>query len=293
LPIDECAYIHYPDPKDPHDALSPLQAIAGAVSVDESILDSQNATFRRGIHPSHALILGKQPSADVPGGLRPHLTAAQERQIIGAVLKRYQGTSKHGEPLILDGLIEDIKQLSHSPSEMDWLNSGKASKERISQGFGVSPIIMGEIEGANRASAAVADQHFVNFTINPIIELMSQCLTEFLSPMFGGGIKVWIEPCIAKDADMALSWAMLLSNQGVLTAHELRQLSPFGLPHEKQFDNQLVGGQNMATTNPIAAGIASMVDGHLATVGAQNIIGEMGRSRNGNAGKRTNSHNRF
>ena len=174
LPIEECAYIHYPNPGDPHDATSPLQAIAGAVTADEAITDSQCAMFRRGIHPSHAIILGKQPHPDVPGGLRPSLTGVQQRQIIGAILKRYQGSSKHGEPLILDGLIEDVKRLSNTPSEMDWIASGKATKERISQGFGTNPIVMGQVEGANRARAGAADKHFVDFTVNPIIGLMGQ-----------------------------------------------------------------------------------------------------------------------
>lgn len=181
---DECCYFAYPSPADPREVISPLQAVGGAVDSDEEMLNSQRTMFRRGIHPSHAIILGKQPYPDIPGGLRPHLNGVQQRQIISAILKRYAGTSKN-EPIILDGMIEDIKKLSNTPAEMDWLNSGKATKERISQGFGVNPIIMGQIEGANRASATAADKHFCDFTVNPKIELMSQCLTEWLSRCLG------------------------------------------------------------------------------------------------------------
>ena len=53
-----------------------------------------------------------------------------------------------------------------------------------------------------------------------------------LGPMFGGGVAVWIEPCVADDADISIQWATLLASNGVLTAHELRKLSPFGLPVE-------------------------------------------------------------
>jgi HK97 family phage portal protein len=270
---DQCCYFSYPNPADPHGVVSPLQAVGAAVDADESITDSQRAMFRRGIHPSHAIIVGKNPHPDMPGGIRPHLTGVQQRQIISAILKRYAGTSKN-EPLILDGMIEDIRKLSNTPEEMDWLNSSKLTKERISQGFGVNPIIMGQVEGANRASATAADKHFCDFTVNPKIELMSQCMTEWLSPMFGGGIKIWIEPCIPDDADLSLEWASLLAQSGIITANELRHLSPFGaaLTEDKEFLNQLVGGQNMSTTNPIEAGIKKIFRNELGAFGADKIM---------------------
>ena len=276
IPADECCYFHYPSPADPHEAVSPLQTVGGAVDADEAITASQISAFRRGIHPSHAIIVGKQPHPDIPGGLRPHLTGAQQRQIISAILRRYAGVEKHGEPIILDGMIEDLKRLSNTPAEMDWLNSGKVTKDRIFQAFGVNPIIAGEIEGANRASATAADKHFVDFTVNPKIELISQCLTEWLSPMFGGGIKVWIEPCVADDAEGKLKWATLLSQNGVLTAHELRRLAPFDLPNEVHFDNVLVGGRNMATTNPIERGIRAIMQDEIVEIGADQMLKEIG-----------------
>jgi len=242
LPAEECVYFAYPDPSNPHGAVSPLQAVAAAVDADESIQTSQVTMFRRGIHPSHAVVVGKHEGASV----RPMLTASQQRQIISAIRKRYADVHNHGEPLILDGLIEDVKKLSNTPAEMDWLNSSQSTKARIAQGFGTNPIIMGEIEGANRASSQVADQHFCDWTVNPKIELISQTLTEYLRPMFGDELVVWIEPCVANDADMKFKWASLLSKSGVLTGDELRDLAPFELkpggfadPVGKQRDPQV------------------------------------------------------
>jgi phage portal protein BeeE len=283
IPTDETVYFHYPNPHDPHGATSPLGAVGGAVDADESMTNSQIAMFNRGIHPSHAIIVGKEPCDGIPGGLRPRLTGVQQRQVISAILKRYAGTSKHGEPLILDGLIEDVKKLSNSPEEMDWLNSGKVTKARIFEGFGVNPIVAGAIEGSNRASAAAADKHFCDFCVNPIIELMSQTLTEFLSPMFGGGLKIWIEPAISDNSDLSYSWATLLASNGCLTAHELRALSPFGLPKENYFDNTLVGGQNMATTNPIESGIRAIMKNELGSIGADRILEMIEGNGNGSS----------
>jgi phage portal protein BeeE len=276
IPADECCYFAYPDPANPRGAMSPLQAVGGAVDADEAMAVSQTAMFRRGIHPSHAILVGKQPVEGIPGGLRPQLTAAQQRQIISAVLKRYSGVERHGEPIILDGMIEDIRRLSNTPAEMDWLNSGKVTKDRIFQGFGTNPIIAGQIEGANRASATAADKHFADWTVNPKIELMSQTMTEWLSPMFGGGLTIWIEPCVANDADISLQWTTLLAQNGVLTAHELRTLAPLGLKVEKAFDGRLVGGENMTTSNPIMNGIRGILKAELGNLGAEQIMAQLG-----------------
>ena len=266
LPADECAYFNYPNPADPHGAISPLQAVGGAVDSDEAITSSRISMFRRGIHPTHVIRVGKNAE-----GMRLRLTDAQPRQIIGAIKKRYVGVEKHGEPLILDQLIEDVSRLSNTPAEMDWLSSEKSTKERIQQGFGTSPYITGGSEPGSRAASAVASQHFVEYTVNPKIELLSQSLTEWLGPMFDG-VVVWIEPATANDAEMAHKWAETLAKHGVITAHELRRLAPFALPEEKAFDGQLVGGRNMQTSGPIEAGLRAMIQDALGDVGADGIL---------------------
>jgi HK97 family phage portal protein len=224
IPADDCCYFHYPHPADLHGAMSTLQAAAGAVDADESITRSQFTMFHRGIHPSHLVLVGTDKD-----GNRPRLSGSQQRSIISAIKKRYGGTVNAGEPLILDGLISDVKRISNTPAEMDWIESGKALKARICQIFGVNPIIMGEIEGANRASAYAAEKHFADWTVNPKIELISQVMTEWLSPMFGGDIIVWIEPVVADDEDLKRQWAMTLASYSAITGDELRELSPFNL----------------------------------------------------------------
>jgi len=245
LPAEECCYFSYPHPGDPHGAISPLMAAASAVNTDEAICVSQASAFRRGIHPTHAVIVGKGPDKQ-----RPTLTGAQQRQIIDAIRKRYSDVHNSGEPLILDGLIEDVKRLSSTPSEMNWLESSQLTKSRITQIFGTNPIIMGELEGANRASATAADQHFCAFTVNPKIELMSQCLTEWLRPMFGGDdLVVWIEPAVSDDDEMSLKRMDLCAKYGALTTNELREFC--GLPPADEFDGTLVGGRQMSLANAL------------------------------------------
>ncbi|MCH8043485.1 MAG: phage portal protein [Planctomycetes bacterium] len=225
IPAAEVVYLSYPNPADPKGSISPLQAIAAAVDADEQIIASQASAFSRGLNPQFALTAGSLPGQEH----KPHLTNTQRKALINTIRRLYSGIHKHGEPLILDAVITGIERLSDKPAEMDWMDSGKMTKARILQGFGVNPIIAGEVEGANRASATVAELHFCNYTLNPKIELISQCLTEWLSPMFGGSLVVWIEPCQANDAELKAKKWEAGARFGVVTENEFRS-EVLGLP---------------------------------------------------------------
>ena len=219
---------------------------------------------------------------ELPGGIRPRLSGPQERQLVNAVLKRYRGLTSAGEPIILDGMIEEVKRLSLNPSEMDWLSSEKSTRARITQGFGTNPIILGELEGANRASATAADKHFTDWTINPKIELLSQVLTEWLGRMWGDeNLVIWIEKCIPNDSEMQYKWAELLCRHGVILAQELRALSPFNLVENDSFDGMIVGGHNMQTSGAIEAGIRQMILDQQAELAADSVLDDVKGSNRG------------
>lgn len=244
IPADEACYFCYPHPGDPHGCISPLQAAGMAVDADEYIQASQRSMFETGIHPKHALIVGRNKGAT--GGaatpiMRPRLSGSQRRQLIRSVLEVYGGVHKHGEPLILDGLIEDVKRLSSTVLEMDYLSSSKLTKERITQCIGTNPIIMGQVESANRASSLAAEEHFAEFTVNPKIELISQTLTEWLAPMFGGGIRIWIEKVVPSDTEMELQRMKILAQFGAVTVNEMRH---WGGLSEVDFGDVPVGQSN-------------------------------------------------
>src|SRR5262249_38155193 len=153
---------------------------------DVALQQAQERAFLLGLFPGLAVVIGKQAAASLTGtpGERPLLTKEQRLSIITALKQAYRGSRNYDEPIILDALIEDVKKVTQNPREMDFLNSGNATKERVTQGFGTNPIVMGEIEGANRASAIVADRIFCDVTINPKIELISQCLTRWVAPRY-------------------------------------------------------------------------------------------------------------
>lgn len=228
LPGDNIAYFYLPDPGDPFGSISPLATQAASVNADESILTAQHKAMENGIYPGMAIIAGKEPTMNPGGGSserRPQLTAEQRSQLINAMRAAYRGVLRNGEPIILDGLIEDVKKLTNTPAEMDFMASSKMTRNRIFQAFGVNPLIIGEIEGANRAQAVVAEESFCVNVINPLLALMGQVLTGWVGPKYieGGKLKVWFEPCRAYDAEQRFKEWSVGAARGAVTVNEYRR----------------------------------------------------------------------
>lgn len=237
IPGQQCVYFHYPHPGDPRGAYSPLQGAAMSVLSDESIEHSQRASFEQGINPKHALMIARITGPDgKPTAARHELTGSQKNQLVQSLRKAYAGTGKHGDPLILDGLIDRIEVLSRTPTEMDYTGSANGIKERICQAFGVNPIILGEIEGANRASALEAESHFCKHTINPKITLLNEVMTTAFSRAYDG-IVVWMDHCVPHDVEAELRRYELVARNGVATPNELRALAGLSAIELSEFDS--------------------------------------------------------
>jgi phage portal protein BeeE len=231
VPGEEIACIYYPDPGNPLGALSPLQAMARAVSANESISEAQRRAFNNSIWAGYAVTVGRNPDVNGQQGARPTLTKEQRGQVINAILQAYRGVINYDQPIILDGLIESITKVSNTPREMDFLKSHALTKEQITQGFGVNPIIMGQIEGVNRASAAAADDIYCSNCINPKLELVSQILTAFVAPRLASGserLVLYYEPAHAYDPDLELTRWKFLAGLAAADNNEIR--TSLGLP---------------------------------------------------------------
>lgn len=247
VPGDEMAYFYYPDPANPLGAISPLQAMAKTVVADENIEESQRRAFINGLNPGLAVIVGQWPEAAAAGiTTQAVLTKDQRNVIINALKQQYRGVVNNEEPLILDGLIKDVKKITQAPREMDFLNSSTATKGRLSQGWGVNPTSMGEIEGANRSISATADQHLADNVINPRLEMFSQILTTFLAPRLANDkerIVVYIETAHAIDPDYDLAVETAMVDRGAMSRNEWRHAH--GKAPIKDGNSSFVGGMEI------------------------------------------------
>jgi len=235
-PGGSIAYFNLPNPGDPFDATSPLQTQAKAVDTDTQLQTAQSRSLENGLWPGMVIKVGNV-SKD---GDRLRLNQQQRQQLLNAVKARYRGTQQFGEPFIVDGMVEDIRPLTTNPSEMAFLESGQQVKSRILQAYGVNPIILGEIQGANRAQAAMAEESLCTNVLNPLAELISQVLSKWMVPAFGDKeLVVWMEPCRAHDSEITLKEWELGSARGFVTPNEYRT-RVLGLPAIAGGDTRLV-----------------------------------------------------
>jgi len=223
VPGELMAHFYFADPSNPLGCLSPLSMQARSVLADESIQTAQQVAFRNSVNPHVALIAGDAALSD--GKRQVKLTSAQRRQLTTWMKQEYQGVQKFGLPIVLDALIRDVKILSHKPSEMAFMDSSALTKADIYEGFGVNPISAGQVEGANRASSAVADHHLCSNTVNPMIETMSQVMTKWVAPRFARPnekLRVWIAPCEPHDPELTLRKWEFAARQFCVDQNEVR-----------------------------------------------------------------------
>ncbi len=244
IPGHQIAQLYYPEPSNPLGCLSPLQAQSRAVVVDEATLEAQRRGFSNGTFPGMAVIVGRLPDAGGIEGQTPVLTREQRAQIMTAFKQSYRGIQNAEEPVILDGLIKDVRPITTNPKEMAFLETSKTSKERLTQGYGVNPVSMGQLEGANRASSRMADGHLVANAINPKVGLISECLTSFLPPIFAdeegatGDELVYLEKAVTIDEDLERENIKCMAEQGAISRNEIRQT--YGRPPIKGGDTCFV-----------------------------------------------------
>jgi phage portal protein BeeE len=236
IPYESLAYFCFPDPENPLEGFSELQSQARAVNTDDEIQKAQYASMRNGINPGVVIKGGHLPAKPGESGQGPRVefTPEQRKQLIDSIRLQYAGTMHWGDPIITDALIEDVYPFTRSPAELALLEGSTLTKDRIMQGMGVNPIVAGQIENANRASAYVAHDGFYQLVVNPLGTLISEVLTERVAPLYsaaGTKLYAWLEEAKAHDEDLRLSKITLLCANQAIKKDELREfadLKPLG-----------------------------------------------------------------
>lgn len=206
-------YSMIPHPEDPSRAWSAVQGQAASIDTDEQILLAQYTSMKNVIRPSLIITAGRVNGmpGGVAGGKGPRVSLNRESRmaLTEAIKGHYQGVMKYNEPLILDAMIEDVRPLIAGPVELDLLNSSEVTQSRIFEGVGVSPVVAGYSENANRAGSVVAHEIFYELVLNPLINLFGQSLAAMAKRRYGSystgskrsTLTLWMDEAKPKDAE--------------------------------------------------------------------------------------------
>ena len=263
LDAKEVAYFHYSDPSDPLGALGPLQAMAADVVADEAISETQRNAFINAVWPSLMFFMAQNPAMKSIGGLgvqqmgRPILTAEQRREVMLWIKQQFRGWKKAGEPMIIDGLFDDVKPVYNSIREMDFMKSAGLKEAQINKGFTTNPISMGGVESANRATASMAEDHLVGNSLNPVIRLINSVVSFKYPAMMAPGENLicWVEPCRPSDREMELMDKKVRLASGTRFWNEWRKEQ--GDEEVEKMKDIICTPQGLMTMDMILAGVDS------------------------------------
>jgi HK97 family phage portal protein len=206
----DVVHFRYPSPSDPFYGASPLQAAIEAVYADESVARAQRRTFENGPVPGVVL------------KTRDPLTPVQIERLRAQFESRFAGPDAAGK-LVITHEGADILPFTTSPREMDFIDSARATRDRILGVFGVPPAVLGLVEDFNRANAEAAQMLFARDTLAPKLKLIAARITQDVCSQFlPKGITCRFESPVPHDReadrlDMATGVRL-----GVLTPNEAR-----------------------------------------------------------------------
>ncbi len=223
----QVAMAYLPDPADPLGSISPASSQQSAIRIDDKIQMVSEKHFENGVFPSMVVTVGKDPHPDVPGGMRPRLTVAQRRQVVGAIKRAMGGVENYGGLAIVDGLIESITKLGATQNEIGWDKSEDKVKARILSAYCVHPFILGEMlsVGSHAQTYQIEKRFFAR--LNIFLDMISVLMTDLVRANQEEGededLVIWWEQKVAIDKTLEdANWRFARQN-GDISQNEFRQ----------------------------------------------------------------------
>lgn len=178
----EFVYFQMPNPGDPMNGLSPVMATSRTINTNDKISDAHQSSMENLISPSYAIVMGDV--TDGSGQRRAKVDKAGRRDIVNAIKSYVGGALRAGEPIVLDALIDDLRDISPKTNDLSFVNGSQLMTDKIMQAMGVSPIIAGFSQNANRAGSVTAHDIFYDVVLNPLLLLSGGAFTHFIGPRF-------------------------------------------------------------------------------------------------------------
>ena len=217
-PVASVLHVALFHPLDDHYGLSPLEAAQQSLDLHNAAARWNKALLDNSARPSGALVYSAGAGT---------LTKDQFDRLKGELELAFQGAANAGRPMVLEGGL-DWKSIGISPRDMDFIEAKHAAAREIALAFGVPPMLLG-IPGDNTYSNLMeANRALWRQTIVPLVRRVTDDLSYWLAPAFGG---VTLEPDFdgveALAEDQASKWARI-GGAGFLSEGEKREMLGVG-----------------------------------------------------------------
>lgn len=207
--LDPRDVIHFknPNPKDFYYGTSPLQAASYASDGDLAISIYIKTFMENDATPKFALLT------------KAKLNDASFNDFVRRWSETYSGFSQAGLPAVLDNGLE-IKPVSLSPKEADYMISKKGLRDEIMQIFEIPPVVGNVTENVNRGSSVDGMLNFIDNCIDPLLTQEMETLQLFIRDEYDERIdlKYWIErpsdsETVIKEIDTGIKCGIISVNE--------------------------------------------------------------------------------
>ncbi|MEM7499085.1 MAG: phage portal protein [Pseudomonadota bacterium] len=170
-------------PLDDHYGMSPLAAASASVDVHNAASRWAKALLDNAARPSGAIVFGAKDGAS--------MGEEQFRRLKDELDSNHSGAMNAGRPMLLEGGL-DWKPMSHSPREMDFLETKHAAAREIALAVGVPPMLLGLPGDNTYSNYQEAHRAFFRLTVLPVLRKISSAMAGWLST--NAGIEIALEP---------------------------------------------------------------------------------------------------
>ncbi|MCA1806620.1 MAG: phage portal protein, partial [Actinobacteria bacterium] len=171
----EVFWTKHADPADPYLGLSPLASINGELQTDIAAREWNKISM------SH------RGATDVAFIMRDVVTEEDYELVRRMVEDRYAGPNNARRPWILGG-NSDVRPMSYTAVEMDYINTRKFNREVISAALGVPAPLIGDADNSTYNNLDTLKKEFWQGTLTNFLEDLRQDMTrQILIPFYGDG----------------------------------------------------------------------------------------------------------
>ncbi len=151
--------------------VSPIEQARRTLQMSQAVERFGTALFANGARPSGVLTHPGQLTVEAANRLRENFD------------RNYSGSDKAGKLIVLEEGLQ-YSQISINPVDAEFLASRKFQVSEICRIFGVPEALVGQIDRPTYGSLADMKDHFMTFTLLPIIKSFEQSVN---SKLFGTG----------------------------------------------------------------------------------------------------------
>ena len=236
----------------PRYGVSPIESIVYEAKTEMAAQASNWFFYENNAVPSHLLVLEENLGSD------------QIKEIKEKMDERFKGTKNRWKSGIIP-FVKDIKTVTPSQKEMQYLEGRAFSTKKVVVAFGVDSFILGYTEGVQRSNADVIYTEFYENTIRPEENEFEDLVNNRIFPAMGlSDIYFWVNNSHYNNEDTLSTRLRENFKAGLITINEAREQmgmdeSDNALAGELMFNGVLLDDLGQATQQMVADIRAKMV----------------------------------